>query len=241
MTSTNILLLALLGLAPSLFWLFLYLREDCEPEPKSLLLKTFLMGVIISPLAIILQFLFADFFSGLLAVDRRGLMNTGAFLFWAAFVEETIKFYAVRSVALNTPEFDEPTDGMIYMITASLGFAAMENILVAYNVLPKGISTAFSTILLRFFGATLLHTLSAAIFGYFIAIAWLFDHHRKKFILAGLALATISHFIFNLLLSSASHAQGLFFTTLLLLSMAYLVYLLFAETKRKYCKATRAA
>src|SRR3989344_5093426 len=120
-----------LGLAPSLVWLSFYLRKDCHPEPKALLAKAFLMGIIISPLAILLQLGFSEgvryFFD---IVPNPLQQGTSAFFMWSSFVEEFLKFFAIYLVIIRNPEFDEPIDAMIYMITAALGFAAIENILV---------------------------------------------------------------------------------------------------------------
>lgn len=228
-----IILLVIIGALPSLLWLWFYLREDCEPEPKSMLAKTFLMGIIVSPLAIVLQLLFIQVFSKL---GVQVSMGSPSFFLWAALVEEVIKFYAVKTVALNSREFDEPTDGMIYMITAALGFAMMENILVLNKVIPNGLNLAVNTLILRFFGATLLHTLSSALLGYFLANAWLFDHHHKKLVFFGLGIATVFHFVFNMLIASFDNQiVGLGYSTLLLIIMAFLVYVLFTRVRRRYC------
>src|SRR3989338_9876816 len=131
--TVNIILI-ILGLTPSLVWLYFFARKDCHPEPKNLLAQTFLMGIIISPIAILLQFSFAQFTSTITGISPAVTQNTSYFFFWAAVVEEVIKFYAVRMLIMRSPEFDEPVDAMIYMITAGLGFAAMENILVMFRV-----------------------------------------------------------------------------------------------------------
>jgi RsiW-degrading membrane proteinase PrsW (M82 family) len=42
---------------------------------------------------------------------------------------EIFKYLVVRFKVIKNPAFDEPTDIMLYMIIAALGFAAVENIL----------------------------------------------------------------------------------------------------------------
>jgi len=245
------LLIIGLGTLPSLIWLYFFLKEDCAPEPKSLLAKTFLMGIIASPLAIIFQLIFACVIqassSGASCFGIERSLSTLAtsstlFFLWAAFVEEVIKFYAVKLIVLDSPAFDEPTDGMIYMITAALGFATMENILVLYKIAPQGASIAANTLIVRFFGATLLHALSSALLGYFLANAWLFDHHKKKLIIVGLSIATVFHFAFNILLSSfESQLTGLAYATLLLIGMSIFIYILFLRVRKRYCTNIAAA
>jgi len=224
-------LLVFAGILPSLLWLFYFLKNDPHPEPRYLIAKTFLMGIIISPLAIILEVIFIRLF----------LIQQGAasFFLWGAFVEEFVKFFAVLIIVFRSPEFDEPVDAMIYMITAALGFAAMENILFLFQQVPNGVHATATLWFLRFFGATLLHALASAFLGYFIALAWFFHHHAKKFILVGLAFATFFHFAFNLSLSSfEDNLQGLSTASLLLITVAFLVKTLFDKIKERRMSET---
>lgn len=236
------ILLVFLGFLPSLIWLNFYFREDCHPEPKSLLTKVFLMGIIVSPLAILLQ----------LAMVKCGeiesltkfclpigflLPNSPEFFLWAAFVEELIKFYALKLMVLNNPEFDEPIDAMIYMMTASLGFAAIENTLIVFQTTPDGIAVTINTLILRFIGATLLHALAGGLLGYFLAISWFFQHHRKKLLIIGMIVATIFHFTFNIVIFSfEGQVTSLLYTTSLLLGMAFLISILFDRLKDRHVK-----
>ena len=220
-----------LGLLPSLIWLVFYFREDCHPEPKYLITRTFLMGMIISPVAIILQLGLLKINTGLFTITE----DSAPFFLWAAFIEEIIKFYAVKMVILNNPEFDEPVDAMIYMVTAGLGFAAIENILVMFRIIPDGATAALGVWTLRFMGAILLHALSSAILGYFLAISWFYQHHRKKLIFIGLFMATLFHFAFNTFLSSLNNQFiGLMYSTSLLLIMAFLVAILFDKVRERH-------
>ena len=234
--SINALLITL-GLAPSLVWLSFYVRKDCHPEPKNLLAKTFLMGIIISPGAIFFQFSFSQIATMFYGTSQSVIQGSPYFFVWAAAVEEFIKFYAIRLLILRSPEFDEPVDAMIYMITAGLGFAAMENILVMFKVFPDGAQATISTWALRFTGATLLHALSSGIVGYFLAMSWFFQNHKSKLIIIGLIMATIFHFTFNALLSNfENRLTGLTYTAALLIVMAFLVSVLFDKIKDRHDK-----
>lgn len=236
--SINIILIVL-GLTPSLFWLHFFTKKDCHPEKKSLIAQTFLMGIIISPIAILLQFSFAQFVSTISGVEQAITQNTSYFFLWAAVVEEIIKFYAIRMLIMRNPEFDEPVDAMIYMITAGLGFAAMENILVMFKVFPDGTQATLATWALRFTGATLLHALSSGLLGYFLAMSWFFREHKKKMIFVGLIMATIFHFTFNTFLSAFDNrVTGLVYSTSLLLVMAFLVSILFDKIKERHAIST---
>jgi len=227
------LLLILLGILPSLIWLWYWLQKDAHPEPKVLITKVLLLGIILSPLAIVLQLLFVDIAAKVLGVPANTLSGSPGFYLWAAFVEEVVKYLAVFFVVLRSPDFDEPVDAMIYMLTAAMGFAAMENILVINRVIGDGISATLGIWGLRFAGATLLHALSSALLGYFIAMAWYYFDHRKALFAVGLTLATLFHWVFNLFISQAQHTLSLFYSTLLLIAMAFLVSALFDKMKER--------
>ncbi|MBP9822261.1 MAG: PrsW family intramembrane metalloprotease [Candidatus Pacebacteria bacterium] len=225
-------LLVALGLLPSLIWMFLFLKEDCHPEPRYLLTKTFLMGIIISPLAILLQLAFSRI--GSLGPIDYFIVDGSLFFLWAAFVEEFLKYYAVKIVALNDSSFDEPVDAMIYMMMAGLGFAAIENILVLFRTIPNGISITVTVWTLRSLGATLLHALSSGLLGYFLALSWFFQDHRKKLVVIGVLVSTLFHFTFNIFLAgSDNQIGGLLFSVGTLCVMALLVSLLFARMRHR--------
>lgn len=221
-----------MGLLPSIIWLVYFYRRDCHPEPKSLIGRVFLMGIITSPIAVFLQLSFNHVFSSLQS-------NSASFFLWAAFIEELVKFLAVWAIAIKHPSFDEPIDAMIYMITAGLGFAAIENILVLFKTIPDGIQVTLSVLALRFTGATLLHALSSAVMGYCLALAWFSPRHRQKFIFGGIVFSTFFHFAFNIFLASADNqTAGLAMATGLLIGLALLVSILFQRSRDRGLSAT---
>jgi RsiW-degrading membrane proteinase PrsW (M82 family) len=187
------------GILPALIWLAFWMREDKKrPEPKGLIARTFLFGM----LAVLVVLPFQK------AVDviwpGSGAL---AFLLWAVF-EETFKFISAYFGGLRSKEDDEPIDPIIYMITAALGFAALENALFILNpILEQNILGAVSTGNLRFIGTTLLHTVSSATVG--VALAFSFyksKRARLRWGLLGLALAIVVHTLFNLLIISPSNS-----------------------------------
>jgi len=232
------LVLVLLGILPSLIWLWYWLHKDAHPEPKILVTKVLLLGIMLSPLAIVLQLLFVQLLARMLNVAADTLSDGPGFYLWAAFVEELVKYLAVFLVVLRSPDFDEPVDAMIYMLTAAMGFAAMENILVINRVLADGVSATAGIWGLRFAGPTLLHALSSALLGYFIALAWYFFEHRKALFVVGLSLATLFHWTFNLFISNTEHSLSLMYSTLLLIAMAFLVSALFDKIKERNGQVT---
>jgi RsiW-degrading membrane proteinase PrsW (M82 family) len=233
MDLSSYFVLVLAGSLPSLIWLAYWLRKDCHPEPKVLIAKVLLLGVILSPLAIVAQLMFVRFIEGFSGVDASLISDSPWFFLWASFVEELVKWLAVYFVVIRNPEFDEPVDAMIYMLTAALGFAAMENILVISRILPEGVSAAVGIWTLRFAGATLLHVLSSALLGYFIALGWFYQGHRRGLFWTGVALATLFHWVFNLFISQMHQSVSLAFSTLLLIAMAFCISALFDKIKER--------
>jgi len=198
------------------------------------------MGIIVSPLAILFQILLVK--CGGISAIQKLCFPTGIFLpsspeffLWSSFVEELIKFYAIRLVIMNNPEFDEPIDAMIYMMAAALGFAAIENTLIVFQTTPDGVGITINTLILRFIGATLLHALASGLLGYFLAISWFFQNHKKKLFIIGLILATMFHFTFNIVISVfEGQVIALLYTTSMLLGMAFLISILFDRLKSRH-------
>ena len=183
------------GFLTGIVWLFFWLREDPHPEPRRILILTFIAGAAAVPLSLVLEEMV--YTSGL----NFGLWATGRPTFlllvlWAV-IEEVFKFSAAWWAALRRPFFDEPIDAPIYLITAALGFAALENTFMLFNVLNQEFSSGFVTANLRFIGATLLHIITASIVGFSIAYAFFHPERRSRNIVWGLVLATTLHAFFN--------------------------------------------
>lgn len=220
------MILIVLGFVPSLSWLGFYLKKDIHPEPKYLISRTFLMGIILAPLAVAAQWSFKTL------IPISGTTGSTVFFLWAAFIEEVVKFLAVRFVVLNDPQFDEPIDAMIYMVAAGVGFAAIENILVLFQTIPSGTDNTIDVWLLRFVGATLLHAVSSAIVGYFLALSWFYKRHSSKLIAFGILVATVFHFIFNIiLLGYQGKIEGFYFSTIFLIFIAFIVSTILKKLK----------
>lgn len=228
----NIPLFVGLGFLPSLVWLAFFIKKDSHPEPKYLITRTFLMGMVLSPIAVGLQWVFVGV--GQNFYPQIFSFNSAHFFLWAALVEELVKFLAIRFMVLNSPEFDEPVDAMIYMISASLGFAAIENILILFRVAGDGLQGALQLWALRAVGATPLHALAGALTGYFLALAWFYHAHQKKLIAVGIILSGIFHFTFNILVFSfEENPTGLVFSWLWLAVLAVLIQVLFYKIRSR--------
>lgn len=218
------ILLIILGLIPSFAWLFFFLKEDLHPEPKKMLALVFFYGACATIVAIFIQLGFKNVLN-YFGASQYGLL--GFFIFSA--VEETLKFTVTYKTVHRSRFFDEPVDAMIYMVTASLGFALVENVAVALNT--GDLSAALTTIILRFVGATLLHALSSAIVGYYWAISIMRKEvrHPDILLIEGLAIASVLHAVFNYLIISLQDV--LIYPTVFLILTALFVFWDFERLK----------
>ena len=223
----NYLLLTLFGFLPSVIWLDFYLRKDAHPESKSMVLKVFLLGMLIAfPTALIEIILFKC-----LGVFHFSLLVTSAVnMFIAvAFVEEFMKYAVIKHKVIKNKEFDEPTDAMIYMIIAALGFAAVENILILFPL--SEFFEIFTISGIRFVGATFLHALCSATIGYFIAL-WYFRKKSFSFVIFGALIAIMCHGLYNFSVISIGNGFKLAIPAIILACLALFVSWAFLDLKK---------
>src|SRR3989344_2453152 len=190
MIETQTLLFALLGgFLPALLWLWFWLKEDSRcPEPRHVILFAFFAGMAAVPLVLPLERAAISYFSGSVLL-----------LVWA-LIEEVAKYLLAFILVLRRRDLNEPIDAVLYMITVALGFAALENTFFLLSpLIDQNITNSILTGNLRFLGATLLHTLSSALVGAAIALAYYKKDRVVKFsyLLTGLVLATTLHTFFN--------------------------------------------
>lgn len=198
LTLSPSMLALLFGFTPAIFWLLFWLRTDRDkPEPFGLLLFCFILGGAAVYFATILQHASTAFVTN----------KEAQVVVWAG-IEEVLKFIAFYLIAFHTPYNDDALDPAIYMIAVALGFAALENI---FYVLQPGMSTNITTAILtgsmRFFGATLLHTIASAFVG--IAIGLTSKQNRFGAVIVGLLGATALHATFNFFILKNDTASAL--------------------------------
>ena len=185
------------GVLPALLWLWFWLKEDAHPEPRRVLILTFIAGMIMAIVALFLEQLAFLTINASFKSFPPGLVSILLLFVWAG-IEEVAKYSAARKVALRQSAFDEPVDALIYLITAALGFAALENVFFLLKVFgTQGMVVGFITGNLRFLGATLLHIVTSAIVGASIAFSFFHKERLVRNVLGGLLLATILHTLFN--------------------------------------------
>lgn len=221
-----------LAVSPSLVWLFFYLAEDPHPEPRYWLFIIFVIGIALAPIVIFLEMVLTNFFSGFSGI--KDLSNPLLIFIIAPLVEETAK-YSVVHLALNkNPVLDEPVDGMIYVITSALGFAAIENVFAIFSFITVGslgyLGATFNFMSMRLISAVALHGLASGIAGYYFA-KFYFIEKNPMLIFKGLFLATILHGVYNFIIVRNEGNFPLFLAGIILGASAILVIYLFNRLK----------
>ena len=174
-------LLFLFAVTPPLFLAYLIYKLDrYEKEPVGVCLRVFFYGcltvipvIIIEP--IVIAFINSLFFQIFLGV---------------ALVEEYFKFLVVKNYAYKRESFNEPFDGIVYAVIASLGFALVENIGYVFGSAEE---EQLLTAIARMFTAIPLHALAGVLIGYFLGKAKFDKFNEKTLIVKGLLSAIILH------------------------------------------------
>lgn len=186
LTTQQIVIGIVTGLAPSLIWLYFWMRRGRGKHlAVGLIVVCFITGALSVLVAGPIQTALKDFFD-------HNITRITAF----AAIEEVLKFLACSLIALHGAYSDEPVEPAMYLIATALGFAALENIL--YIVNPSyglGITASLLTGGLRFFGSTLLHAISSCFVGISIGLAP--KEMRWFFVIFGLGGAIFLHSTFN--------------------------------------------
>ncbi len=208
------LLILVLGLAPGLFLLYITYRWDrYHPEPKGMVIRTFLLGMaVIIPVAIIETLLFIPIIIPNLdkyladPINALNQLSTGQMAYTsfiiAGFTEELFKFLVVRITVYKSPYFDDATDGLVYASAAALGFATLENL--AYMA-----QYGWQVILTRGPISTGAHLLFSILWGYPLALRKLGRKNAAVWLWLGLIGAMVAHGLFDFVLFQASWYQWL--------------------------------
>ena len=176
--------LHVLAIAPALLLLWYFTSRDLYPEPPRLIWLTFGLGFgAAAPAALIGETLLFPLTN--LAEDPWIVSAIIAFPI-VACIEELAKFAVLYLFCRRWNDFDEPMDGLVYGVAASLGFAAIENWSYVYN---SGLETA----LWRAVSAVPFHGMAGAIMGYYFGLAHFIPSKRRHYYTLALLIPILLH------------------------------------------------
>jgi len=175
-------LMALAIIPGLLIIIYVYRKDKVEKEPPGLIARIILLGVLSCVIAGYLE----RFESQFLPQYPKGSLEyalTTAFCL-AAFVEEIVKFLAMKIGSWNYSGFNYRFDGIVYGVSSAVGFAIYENLLY---VGTYGLQTA----IVRAFTAIPLHAFCGVFMGVFYAYSKKASILGKKGASAGFTLLAL--------------------------------------------------
>jgi RsiW-degrading membrane proteinase PrsW (M82 family) len=186
---------------PAVLWLaFFYLWDRHEPEPKHFVAGVTVLGALIAaPLADFLIYRASP--ATPLAQAGLSPLAPDRVLYALAVVglaQELCKYAVVRYTIYTSPEFDEPMDGVVYMMCAGTGFAVWVNY---HRLSGLGHSVILSTGAAQAVITTLAHASFAGVLGYVLGRAKFSRRSapvRGILLVLGLFAAAILNGVFSL-------------------------------------------
>ena len=182
-------LMALAIIPGLLLIIYVYKKDKVEKEPLGLILRIIIYGIISCIAAGYLEQLESNF----LPKYQEGTVEYAVMTSFcmAAFVEEIVKFLAMRLGSWRYQGFNYRFDGIVYGVSAAVGFAVYENIMYVAMY-------GFQTAVVRAFTAIPLH----AFCGVFMGVMY---SYSKKASILGQGGKSVLFTIFALLLPMLIH------------------------------------
>jgi len=166
--------------------IYIFWQDKFDKEPRSLLIKSYFLGMLSIIPALILSSIGNTFgFNPLSDITWWGLFSI---IIGTGLTEEFSKYIFVRHYSYKKDAFNEPFDGITYSVMVAMGFATLENI---FYVIDGGPQTAF----VRMFTAIPGHAADGVWIGFFLGLQKL--HDNKFYGLIGLGLTAISHGLYD--------------------------------------------
>ena len=187
------------ALFPALCWLSIYYHKDYrDPEPKKAIIQTFLAGALMA-----LPFLLLRFGVQWLNISSLVFQGLISVIIFAALEEMAKLSASIFVVTRHRLEFNQVIDGMIYAVTAALGFAFVENMiyLTEFLATPQETQSLLYVVAFRSLGTMLAHSLFSALAGLIWAYAYFSKQiapFKKKHLLAFELKDFINHEILSL-------------------------------------------
>tara|TARA_B100001059_G_C17670633_1_gene494326 strand:- start:194 stop:880 length:687 start_codon:yes stop_codon:yes gene_type:complete len=213
--------LLLVTILPSILIILFFVNSDKFKEPKSEIIKVFIFGILITIPAYILNTFLGDFWYNNTKVSQNLISS----FLTAAPVEEGLKLSILYYFVYKMKDFNEPLDGIVYGVTASLGFATLENIYYVYLLADHFQTTSMALAVVRSFSAVPAHAVFGIFMGYFF-MKYSFIKKGDNLFFAFI-VPFVLHGCYNLFIASN------FFVSLSLVIIAWIVALrLFSRLKK---------
>jgi RsiW-degrading membrane proteinase PrsW (M82 family) len=214
----ELLFLVILAMAPpTAFLLVIRHMDKLEPEPIGLVIKVLVMGGLAVVPAGIAEMLLLS----IPVFKQGGIIGAGLQSFVViAPIEEAVKLAVVMIVAWRNKNFNEENDGIVYVGTAAIGFAMLENVMyVLQNGLTVGIMRGITSIPL--------HVFTGVLMGYFVGMAKFAPDpkHLRSKILTGLLIAVAIHAAYDTFVLSETEAAVLIIPMIIALFVFGTIYL----------------
>lgn len=189
-----------LSVLPSIILFIVVWKGDrYEKEPPKLLIKLFLLGVLTTISASILEIVGGDYIFGFLDQQGMPFLLIDNFLI-VAVSEEAGKYIVLKKVTWKHPAFNYTFDAVVYAVTVSLGFATLENILYVFE-------NGFGVAIIRAIFSVPGHVIFAIYMGYYYglarhAAAYGDERLKKKYLRSAFIVPVLLHGFYDFCLST---------------------------------------
>ncbi|ARK30280.1 glutamic-type intramembrane protease PrsW [Halalkalibacter krulwichiae] len=176
------------AMAPGMALLsYFYLKNGYSSTTKSLVLRTFIIGILLVFPVMVLQYAFT--------VEGFFIHPfTKAFILYG-FIEEFFKWFLLWAFAYQHATFSRRYDGIVFGVSLSLGFATVENV---FYLVANGLEAAIGRALLPVSS----HALYGVIMGYYFGLAKVEKIGRRKNMVVALLLPVVLHGTYDFILLS---------------------------------------
>ncbi len=212
----DILTLLALAIGPGLaIAYYVYMRDKFEKEPRSLLFRSFFLGVLSLFLAVFFEVLLGSY----MVLDPMDFVSVAIFSFVVVGLsEEFSKYVFLRWFAYNKKAFNEPFDGIVYSVMIGMGFATFENLNYVLGD-GGGLGVAF----LRMFTAVPAHAIFGIMMGYFVGLSKFTDSKKGFWLrMTGLGTAVFFHGAYDFFLFQ-QNSLGLYFGSVLTVIIGFVL------------------
>lgn len=220
----NFILLFLAILPIILLGCYVYFK-DKDKEPKRLMIKLFIGGILAAILTIVISIAIENIFP-FFKRDYSLYNDIELFIYTfiiVGFIEEISKWILLYLFSYHNKEFDQLYDMIVYSVFVALGFAFIENLLYVYD-------GGFTIALIRFCLAIPGHVSMSVFMGYFLSFAKLAEvNHKKKlkmkYILFSILVPSLFHGIYDYCLLSNN-------LILLFIFLVFIIILFYQANKK---------